>query len=260
MNTVWVFAAGMRRGGSTLQYHLARELVEYAGGFNAGWVTWQNFDKCFKKYDGSHPFVILKGHCYYPDHSDCARRLFDKGRIKALHIYRDIRDIAASYVQMRKKSIWDYILNTEIPSILREHELWIALPKEQIHITSYEKYMFGYEMELMKYFLEISMPPSELVYAMSRHTLESHKQLIATQEYDASNQRFNTNSLMWDNHIADGKVGKYKTVLTQEQIEQVETVAYDYLREKGYIDDNGQLYEGGHGDVPGDPASERTTG
>ena len=62
MKTTWIFAVGMRRAGSTLQYHLANELVQHASGYGNGWTPWQDFEGVFAEHDGNHPFAMVKCH------------------------------------------------------------------------------------------------------------------------------------------------------------------------------------------------------
>lgn len=221
-DTIWVFSAGMRRSGSTLQYHLARELIEYIGGQAAGWVTWQKFNETYKELDGSFPLVILKCHAFMPAHSTVADILFQKEKVKALTIFRDPIGVVASMFRMEQENYpnkpWSAILD-DLATALREFTAWSALPKEQCLVQSYTQTPKDLLRGIAK-FLDIMHLPTWEKECLERHTLEAHRELMVQHE------RFSTETLLWHNHIGDEQVK-----LTDLQKADVERVVEDWRRE-----------------------------
>lgn len=233
MKTQWIFAAGMRRAGSTMQYHWAKDIVEYADGFAAGLIPWQGFEKLFSNFDGVYPFVLVKGHVFYPDKCPSAKRVFDEQRAKAVYIYRDIRDVAISTFDMGKYE-WDYVANIEVPSILNEYKQWTNLPKEQIDILRYEGLPFpnvsGATVMRLARFLNINIGWRMCETIAKKHSIKAHQQII-----DKMEKGFDRHSLLWHNHIKSGRVGRFRDGLTSEQRADIEAVAKDWLIAEGYM-------------------------
>jgi len=246
MKTIWVFAAGMRRAGSTLQYHLARDLIEHAGGHNAGWITHQKFQKTYNELDGKHPYVILKTHAYIPKFIPVAKELFETGRARALYIYRDLRDVAASLKQFRYSN-WKHIVEKEMPAILNEYKEWTRFSQidsdKQLRVWKYEDFQAlmrftPNKMRGLETFFEMGFHPLAFHWEiLNRHSLTNHLKLLQDQLY--SERGYNHDSLMWRNHITDGKIGKYITVLTPAELDELYTVpgVVEWLQDKGYIND-----------------------
>lgn len=234
METKWIFAAGMRRAGSTLHYHLIREVVEIAGGIGAGWVKWQDFESVFHKYNGDYPFVVIKTHVYIPKHVPLAKQLFDEEKAIAFLIYRDMRDIAASLIgKNRFVKEWIQVIDS-IPAILQEYKDWASVDIEFLNISRYEDFAttggvgLSEEVENIMRFLNI-YPPIEIA---KRHTLDAHRELITNTKYAQS--KFSPETLFWENHLDNGEVGRYNE-LALAQIKEIEQIAGNWLKEKGYL-------------------------
>lgn len=91
-----VICNGMIRSGSTLQYNLARTLIEsMKAGVGHGFFT---YDQLIEQRDrlvrwGSAPsYHLIKSHEIFPGSS----RLTQAGLLRICYIYRDIRDVAVS--------------------------------------------------------------------------------------------------------------------------------------------------------------------
>lgn len=218
-DTIWVFSAGMRRSGSTLQYHLARELVEYVGGYAAGWVTWQRFAEVYKELDGSFPMVVLKCHAFMPTHSSIADILFQKNKVRALTIFRDPVEVATSMFRMERDNYpnkpWSDIL-LDLEAALREFMAWSALPEEQCLVQAYTQSSKKMLREISG-FLNILYLSIWEKDCLERHTLDAHRELMVKHE------RWSEETLLWHNHIGDDKIE-----LTTEQLVDVEKIVEDW--------------------------------
>lgn len=224
-DTTWVFAAGMRRSASTLQYLLAKDLIEHVGGRAAGWVTHQKFTEVYQELDGYFPFVLLKTHAFTPAFASIANILFQKDRAKALTIFRDPRDVAASLMNRNEfTQTWQNVL-INLPTVLKEFTAWSSLPEEQCLVQNYEQSMQSMLQEIGD-FLDILCSSRLEKKCLKRHTLDAHRKLMAKLDeggYDKKN-------LLWYNHIDEGKTGRYKEELTVEQLAEVDRIVEDWKR------------------------------
>ena len=102
---MWVFAGGMQRSASTLQYQIKNSACRLTDvGFR---VTWHDPDvhhEVFKKYGNSKNYIIFKTH----KASHEVKKLFRENKAMGLYIYRDIRDVISS---LKKKNNCDYPLD-----------------------------------------------------------------------------------------------------------------------------------------------------
>lgn len=221
-DTVWIFAAGMRRSASTLQYLLAKDLIEYVGGRAAGWITHQKFVETYQNLDGNYPFVLLKTHAFTPLFVSTADILFTKDRAKALTIFRDPLDVAASLMNRNEHTqTWENVL-VNMPVVLKEFTAWSSLPKHQCLVQKYGQTNQSMLREIA-HFLDILYMPEFEKDCLKRHTLEAHQKLI-----DNFDGKYDRENLLWDNHIDEGKIGRYKDELTSTQIAEVDKIVEDW--------------------------------
>lgn len=91
-----VVCNGMMRSGSTLQYNLARNLVEKMGcGMGKGFFTSKEltrFENKFSQWADDKNHYVIKIHELHPSIAEMATQ----GSARILYIHRDIRDVAAS--------------------------------------------------------------------------------------------------------------------------------------------------------------------
>lgn len=98
-----VICNGMVRSGSTLQYNLARGIVEaMQAGKGEGWISPDRLEEKRDEMMGwarDKEIHVIKSHVI----PQCARELRDTGAVSFCYIYRDIRDVAVS-----AKNKWNY--------------------------------------------------------------------------------------------------------------------------------------------------------
>lgn len=206
----------MRRSASTLQYLLAKELVELAGGHAAGWVIHQKFDKCYYEYNGRFPLVVLKTHAFTPNFSSIAKSLFESNSAFALTIFRDPRDVATSLLGRNKFTMtWEAVMQ-DMPVVLAEFTAWSSTYPDRTLLQAYGADPLRLLGELSS-FLKIPVDSEWSEDCANRHSLEAHKKLI--EEYDG---KFDRVSLLHHNHIDEGKIGRYKDELSLERRHEIE--------------------------------------
>jgi hypothetical protein len=92
-----VICNGMERSGSTLQYNIARLIVETKGlGRSEGYPfkqgEWEKGAAILQQWQLCSDWVVIKAHSIHPKLESLAR---DKNT-RVLYIFRDPRDVAAS--------------------------------------------------------------------------------------------------------------------------------------------------------------------
>lgn len=89
-----VLCLGMKRSGSTLQYNLARNLVESADSLEGGYILSmapEQRSKLFDEYAADTKLCVVKSHTMPPEAASLPAE-----QVRFCYIYRDIRDVAVS--------------------------------------------------------------------------------------------------------------------------------------------------------------------
>lgn len=236
MNTKWIFAAGMRRGGSTVQYHLAREIAKLEGGHDAGWVVWQRFDEVFDEFDGKYPYVVLKCHAFIPGMATRMKPPIWNSRGYGLYIHRDIRDVMASLIRLYKsQGAGDALNNSNLEEDMRaifltEGRKWMTLPR--VLRTRYEDILDvdGLAKECARIATHIGADVSwlECRAIALEHSMEQQRRRLPT-----GTNMYNGKYLLWRSHLFTGKNGTWKEELTGDQVNfcyGIEQIAHKELR------------------------------
>lgn len=228
---MFIFCAGMRRAGSTLQYQLAKAIVEQSGhGIAIGWQIHQNWPQLQAQYSDSNGYVVLKTHHFIKEYIEKEYR--------ALYIYRDIRDVVVSLMNKYEFPFERTI--QEVPSILDEHYAWMDIPN--IYISKYECDVFNpvWEAIQIDQYLGTNLSDAKLKIIGAQHTLANQEKYI--KSFDWIHNAMGAGKTMRDpetqlhrNHIYSGRVGQWRTKLTYHQIKELEAIVGDYLREYSYI-------------------------
>lgn len=236
---MWVFAGGMFRSGSTLQFQLASALVERAGvGRRFEWMMPDAFAEIAWEHDGDPRLIIFKTHvCKH-----AMRERLRDGRAIALGAHRDLRDVAVSGAHkagveptpeycrelmegcMACARGWEgspgileqsyALLTTDTPRACLEiaDHLGVACSPEQARSLA-----AAFSVELQRDRIERAVREGR----MAKPTPDS-EMVHMQREY------------LHPNHLADGATGKWKGRLSPEAVEVIERIAGDWLVERGY--------------------------
>lgn len=226
--TMWVFCAGMRRSGSVLQYHIARDAAKEIGGVDLGWIPWQEFDKVYKRNNGKAPMAVVKSHTYLPEHSDRARDIVAGDNYKVITIYRDLRDVVAS-----SKRMWKLDIRLDLRAIQHEFNSWSSLPNTLV--TRYEDIALFVYSEVMRIrkFLNINYDPESVQRVAWKYEKENMRQL---ESENTDKNGYSTTNHMWPGHVGSGKIGRWRNELTGHELSQIDAVAGGWQRAHGYVD------------------------
>lgn len=129
----WVFCGGMPRAGSTLQYQMARGLIERAGvGRRGGWLR-PDETSSFVAAGPPAGLSTVKTHAI-PDE---VARACEAGRGLALYIRRDLRDVVCSHQRKQGVRLDGEALECFLELLIRRDARWRCLPS--VHLARYEE-------------------------------------------------------------------------------------------------------------------------
>lgn len=198
-----VNCCGMYRSGSTLTYMICQKLIDY------------------NSLNGSL-FVDKRHHTIIPDSN-------------SIYSYRDVRDVIASFIQKYKFSFNDFKIEEKK---VFEFIDWIIEFDNKIRISSTNKLILRYESfvdDLPSLINEISM-----FLNLKPDFNEKISQEVSFDKLHAltNNPSFKKDwkTQLWPRHLKDGKIKKYKEILTESQLQQIyqKTKAKNWLEENKY--------------------------
>ena len=232
-----VFCCGMPRTGSTLQYLLTKEIVESCkNGRVMGFVNDnETFLERLQCIDVEREVVAIKCHRYLAAFDE----VFVRGHGKAVFVYRDIRDALVSRLNHLDIDFDYKIARSFIVSSLKFYDAWTATPN--VHVTSYEAMTADVMSEAVSIGGHLGIAiPNELAAALAdKYGIDQQRQRI--QEFDYAREGVRTNTSVYDpetqlhqNHIHSGASEQWRSSLTEEQVRFVESLAGEWLTERGY--------------------------
>jgi len=232
-----VFCCGMMRAGSTVQYQLAAEIVEYFGlGKRLGWIDLKNFIEMQKKYGNQEGFFVVKCHNYL----DAYDELFSIGEAKAIYAYRDIRDVIISLMNKFNRSFIQIMQDGYIETILRAYHQWNC--HSDILVSQYETMIHDLPGVVQSICAHLYIEIDEKLARQMADKFSLHRQVnrIRDFNYRSNGVRLNTgdvldpNSQLHQNHIFSGNTNQWKTVFFRYQVGLIEYKAYRWLTDRGY--------------------------
>ena len=232
---MWIFCCGMIRSGSTLQYQLTAEIVEKLGnGKRLGFVNNESFKELQKKEDPEKEMLVVKSHYFLQGANNCIK----EGRGKAVYVYRDVRDVVPSFMNVSGASFGASVFAME--KSLNEYKKWVNT--EDILISKYEELVEDVKREVGRIteYLGLTLDDSIADEIAMKFSLQEQKKRIKQTNYKKIDEEIGRenapepHSLLKKNHINSGESGQWNVALSRFQIGMIESIAYDWLKEKGY--------------------------
>ncbi|KXK17937.1 MAG: Sulfotransferase domain protein [Chloroflexi bacterium OLB15] len=235
---MWVVCCGMMRSGSTLQFNLANALVqELKIGESAGFFYQpeQFTDAVTKEHDRSK-WQVVKCHYWWPE----VEALQQEAPVKFIYSYRDLRDVAASWVEMQQlKFDADYIREL-LQDAVNHFDIWTSQP--DVLVSRYETDLqanSGKEVIRIANHLNLKITEGLASDIAERCNRQAQRAKIASFDYEKEGQpmmntRFDPATQLHNRHILNGESGRWKTVLSPVQVDQIEGWFGDWLVEHGY--------------------------
>ncbi len=207
----YVIAAGAYRSGSTWLYNALRLALELAGHEVYG----RFYDGT---YDPENPakMHVVKVHGFEDEVLEVARLLFTS--------IRDPRDIAASGVRRGLvPPTVDEVESFVEEAVMQGYERW--RPHAAV-VLRYEELADGGERDYLRQILE-ALEPLGVAGVTPEALLERLEGLRPGAAYDPE-------TLLWPNHITDGRVHGYRRTLGSEAIDRIEARFGDWMCANGY--------------------------
>lgn len=238
MKTRWVIAGGARRSGSTLQYHLAREIIlRTNSGHDLKFVQFLEFAKYYDEYDGRYNYLIAKSHAHLPSLSKKCASIWEEGRGYGLFIHRNYYDVMVSVDRLNKQwTKWwgrgkkqpEGTLFRDMRRIVAETNAW--LDTERVLVTAYNDILtldgLVTECERIAAHIEIEIPRSTCLEIAAEHTIDKQIQRVPSEKVDPDTG-------LYASHI-DMDRRRWQERLTQEEMDYCEEVTRDLRARLGY--------------------------
>jgi len=234
---MWIICAGGKRSGSTLQYNIISRLVEITKtGLRIPYFKPEDFLEIKEKNKGYAGYKVIKVHALSTD----IEKLILTDQAKVVHSFRDLRDVVVSAIN--KGWIKENVAEIQKFSInyLNEYKLWNSVEKDIIS----RKYEFFYnqleeEVRHLASFLGLEIEEEivqEIVEELDLDYLKLNQDKVAKDDLQSHlNQQFSKRTLLHTNHINDGSTNQFLHKLEPKSIVLIESLAYDYLFDNGYM-------------------------
>jgi len=263
-----VLCVGMKRSGSTLQFNIARLLLESQESvINLGYVQKQNLKNKLKAYGKNSKNLIVK--CHNPDWNYVGEFACEN---KILYIYRDLRSVYASMKLRTNVSLNDFIYQMKKDLILYskfENDNRIFVQKyeeiyrnerhaiydisnyleinsidtllvedivEKVSISAHSNGNFltldGNMIITWLFRMLIKMTPKSIIAFLKR--IMFTKKIVA---FIKSLVTVNSKTLMYSDHISKtkGKPDAWKEILSNEEVCMIELEFNGWLVKHGYL-------------------------
>lgn len=237
---MWVFCCGMMRSGSTLQYQITSEIVERTNrGKRLGFLYSPDLLRRWQaEYYDADKFLVVKCHDYHDDFA----QLLSGGLAKSIYIYRDIRDVVTSWMNMQQRTFEEVIRSNFVADQLENYYSWTHV--DNILISRYEDLILkseGLSDEIRRIAQHLNITLDwEFVSAIAHeHSLTAQVQRIREIDFESNgvrfgHQLFDRTSQLHYNHIESGQVEQWRDALNETQITSLENMTYDWLVDAKY--------------------------
>ena len=231
---------GNFRSGSTLQYRIASVLAVRTGrAVIAGFGLWPRLDAL--QNTAASALVVVKEHAWRPPISELTW-----SATRLVYCYRDLRDVIASVCQVKpalkqhSREDWEAEVRKLIDYYVAVHHRWVASPA--VLVTRYEAMYQDIPCEVRRIaaHLHIEVTEPDISDIAQQVSLQSHESYIRTFDFARNGRgplvdRVDPVTQLHQRHLNGGEVGKWRSLLTNEQVQFVESVAGRWLNENGYV-------------------------
>lgn len=232
---MWIFCAGMRRSGSTLQFQLTAHLVEQAGrGARVEPATPDEFPRLQADPAGQDGWKVFKTH----RRTDEMLAELQGGNAKGVYVYRDVRDVIVSRINRSGRS-FERIWKESLDSVLESFEQWTSL--DAVLVSRYEDMVADVAGEVRRIaaHLDIAVSREESQEIAAQYTPARQLERIREAQETGLVERsprvaFDPVSNLHVNHIRSGQSEQWSTALSRRQLALVEGRAEGWLVAHGY--------------------------
>jgi len=218
-----MYAGGMRRAGSTVQFQMAKHIACNNGGFGVKFKQEREIEKWCK----IESYAVIKSH--FPEH----RNRWDVSRTFAIRCYRDVRDCVVSYMLLHDYS-FDFVMSEGVfQRSLMEDKAWSkALPESHVYVSRYEIwsdnwFTLAVEARNIAAFMGVGLSVMDSLMLAAFYTKQHNKaRADKLTELDPDNY-------LIPGHVHSG-TSQYKSMLTTSQILLLNGTFGHWLTSHGY--------------------------
>lgn len=232
---MWVFCAGMKRSGSTLQYQLVADIVERQNiGRRIGYLEPREFTSLCSQHIDTPELLVVKTHAFLPE----AEKLCRSEQALVFCVYRDLRDVAVSLSNKNGTTIEEILEKGELHACVSDLRSWTALPG--VELMKYEQMIANipFAVAQVAEHLDVNLSEGQCIEIAKEYSREKQRYRIQElcQSLKARGQEsgYDSNSLLHENHIHSGAAGQWQQILTTDQVRQIENNFGCWLEEHNY--------------------------
>jgi hypothetical protein len=229
---MWIICCGLPRSGSTLQYNIIADIVEYGNqGKRIGFIENENFHTIIKENVAYPKYKIIKTHLL----TSTMKEYLQNKKAILFSCYRDIRDVAVSYNSVWNKSLNNFIIDGNLDYYLNTY--YEIKSYHPIQFNSYQELNCNLIDEISKIatLLNISLTQNQIDEIYKNNTLELRKNRLNTTDLVQLNgYKYNSHTLLHHNHITNGNSNQWKVKLSYWAIFKIELLSNFWLKENGF--------------------------
>jgi hypothetical protein len=235
---MFIFCYGMMRSGSTLQFQLVSSLVERAGrGHRLAWHEPDAFPSLAEAHANDDAWRVFKAHWC----SDAIRESFETAESVGFGIHRDLRDVMISHAEKYSKPLTPDHCRRFVTQCIDSFRGWSDLPRTMV--VRYDDLMVDAKTVIEAMAAHLGLPCTGVAAGelADLHTPAAQRARISQasesgEMLDAwpGGPKMVSGDLLHADHLADGRIGKWKQRLTPECLSAIDDVAGSWLAEHGY--------------------------
>jgi len=222
-----IVVCGIPRSGSTLLYKLIEEIIITEIRNNE--IYFASDKEYLDALNNDFSYTLKKNHIYSPL---LVKRIKSQKSI-GFFTHRDLRDVVVSFMQSGWLQDFDeYIRSEKLKRI--SYDAILYAKTRNIVCIRYEDLMNQTSLIMNKICnrLNIKLDVKDINYIIDKYSINKVKEMAKKKE---GNIKMGKGADFHPNHVSDGKSGKWRKYLTEEQIKTIELQAYEFLKFFNYV-------------------------
>jgi Tfp pilus assembly protein PilF len=240
----WIFIVGMPRSGSTWVYNIVSEVLVHQGRGQAHGYVGEGADiDQYLKTEQLDQYAetprLIKFHSLTSE----AKRLLSRGLAKAIYSQRDLRDVAVSLMDFDQTPFDDILASGRLEALAKSSEEWAKQPNTIC--IEYSAILERPEETIIRLASWLGYPiihnkASDIAVKWSLGASRARAAQVKSSSKQVSlgapgrQKTYHRDTLLHHNHIASGKIGRYRDCLSSDQVTALNDLLGDWLIAQGY--------------------------
>lgn len=216
-----VVICGMPRSGSTLLFNIIKEMLRlHYTKIDPYFINDKQYNKLLKS---EISLVVKKNHRYSP----LLKKRIMKGLSIGFFTHRDIRDVVVSLKQIGRIPEFDKWTNRgRLRKIVNDALLYAETRK--VTMIEYDQLLNQKKnvIDQLEKRLGLKLTDEEKEIIIQKTDIDKTKKMLESRN---ESEQIDYSNHLHQNHISDGKVGKWKDILTDDEIVRINNEAKDFL-------------------------------